>query len=75
MKKYHLLVVSPTISIEEFVMADDYWVEHGAYYFFKFEGDQDDDGYGKNRDVYGKNRIVQCVYPINLTIIKSIEVL
>jgi hypothetical protein len=53
--------------MEGFVMADGYWVEHGAYYFFKFEGEQDEDGY--------RNRVVQCAYPINLTIIKSIEVL
>jgi hypothetical protein len=74
MKKYNLLVASimqiynsaGTLA-ESSIIADGYWVENGAYHFFKFEGEQDDDGF--------RNRIVQCIYPINLTIIKSIEIL
>lgn len=67
MKKYHLLVPATTIHMEEFVVADGYWIEHGAYYFFKFEGDHDSDCF--------RNRVLQCAYPVNLTIIKSIKTL
>jgi hypothetical protein len=63
MNRYHLLVIGGTTDIGHYVNADGYWTERRAYWFFNYE------------DEKKGIRTVQCVYPINLTIIKSIEIL
>jgi hypothetical protein len=65
MNKYYLKILHPgNESYREIIDADGYWESSNAYCFFV---------YAKNNRSKNPERIVRCVYPVELTIITNIE--